>query len=107
MARLEGVVADPKETIMRYRVIQWATGSMGKACLRAVINHPDLDLVGVRVYAKSKEGMDAGDIARCGPTGVKATSRMDEILTLDADVVLHCPRIQPPYTHHNQDICRL
>lgn len=92
---------------MGYRVIQWATGSMGKICLRAVIDHPDLTLVGLRVYGKSKEGMDAGDIARRDPTGVTATRSMDEILTLDADVVLHCPRIQPPYAHHNKDICQL
>ena len=29
---------------MAYKVIQWATGSMGKSCLRATIDHPDLDL---------------------------------------------------------------
>jgi len=92
---------------MGYKVIQWATGSMGKTCLRAVIDHPDLDLAGLLVYGKSKAGRDAGDIARRDPSGVTATRSMDEILALDADVVLHCPRIQPPYAHHNKDICRL
>ncbi|WP_374654928.1 hypothetical protein [Phenylobacterium sp.] len=33
------------------RVIQWATGSMGKTCLRAVIDSPDCELVGLFVYS--------------------------------------------------------
>ncbi len=92
---------------MKYRVIQWATGSMGKTCLRAVIDHPDLELAGLYVYSDRKAGRDAGEIARRGPTGVIATRSIDEILALDADVVIHAPRIQFPYSHHNRDICRI
>ena len=92
---------------MKYRVIQWATGSMGKACLRAVIDHPDLELVGLFVYSDHKAGRDAGDIARRPPTGVIATSEKQAILDLEADVVIHAPRIQFPYRHHNQDMCDL
>lgn len=92
---------------MTYRVIQWATGAMGKTCLRAVIDHPDLELVGVYVYGAAKEGRDAGEIAHRGATGVIATRSMDEILALDADVVIHAPRIQFPYDAHKADICRL
>ena len=92
---------------MRYRVIQWATGSMGKTCLRAVIDHPDLELAGLYVYSDRKVGRDAGEIARRAPTGVIATNRIEEILALDADVVIHAPRIQFPYRRHNADMCRL
>lgn len=92
---------------MAYRVIQWATGAMGKACLRAVIDHRDLELVGLLVYGSAKEGKDAGEIAHRAPTGVMATRNTEEILSLNADVVIHAPRIQPPYAHHNDDICRL
>jgi hypothetical protein len=92
---------------MAYRVIQWATGSMGKCCLRAVIDHPDLELAGLLVYSSEKSGRDAGDIAHRNATGVIATRDVDEILSLDADVVIHAPRLQPPYTHHNEDIRRL
>ena len=92
---------------MTYKVIQWATGSMGKSCLRAVIDHSDLELVGLLVYSESKTGQDAGDIARRDPTGVIATRGVDEILATEADVVIHAPRIQPPYSYHNKDICRL
>jgi 2,4-diaminopentanoate dehydrogenase len=90
-----------------YRVIQWATGGMGKNCLRAVIDHPALELVGVYVYGRDKVGKDAGEIARRPPTGVLATDDVDRILALDADVVIHAARIVPPYGAHDADILRL
>ena len=89
------------------RVIQWATGAMGKATLRAVLEHPDYELVGLYVYNPKKVGVDAGVIAGGEPAGVMATNRIEEILELEADIVIHSPRIQPPYAHHNQDIQRL
>jgi hypothetical protein len=92
---------------VKYKVIQWATGSMGKTCLRAVIDHPDLELVGLYVYSDKKAGKDAGEIARREPTGVIATKNIEEILALDADVVIHAPRIQFPYSFHNKVMCRL
>ena len=76
---------------MTTRVIQWATGAIGKTCLRQVIDHPDLELAGLYVYSDSKAGRDAGAIARRGDTGVIATQSVEEILALDADVVLHLP----------------
>lgn len=90
-----------------YKVIQWATGSMGKTCLRAIIDHPQLELVGVYVYNPKKVGVDAGDIAHRDPTGVLASNDIEEILNLKAHVVFHAPQIRPPYTSHNGDICRL
>ena len=80
---------------------------MGKTCLRSVIDHPDLELTGLYVYSESKEGLDAGEIARRAPTGVRATRRIEDILALDADVVLHCPLLQFPYSAHDADVMRL
>lgn len=74
---------------MTIRVIQWATGSVGMAQLREVIDRPDLDLVGLYVYSPSKVGMDAGAIVGRPDTGVLATNDLSEISTLEADVVLH------------------
>ena len=71
------------------RVIQWATGSVGSAQLREVIDDPTLELVGVFVFSSAKAGLDAGALVGRPPTGVLATASKDEILTLDADVVLH------------------
>lgn len=93
---------------MSYRVIQWATGAIGKTCLRQVIDHPDLELVGLLVYSDAKAGRDAGDIARRPETGVIATRSADEMLALDADVVLHLPlNLAGTFAQHDEDIKRL
>ncbi|MFC3052590.1 NAD(P)H-dependent amine dehydrogenase family protein [Kordiimonas pumila] len=92
---------------MTYKVVQWATGAMGKTCLRAVIDHPDLELVGLYVYNPKKVGADAGDIAHRAKTGILATNAIDDILALNADIVIHTPMVQPPYTSHDSDIQRL
>jgi len=90
-----------------YRVIQWGTGSIGKTCLRQVIDHPDLELVGLRVYSAGKDGKDAGEIARRPETGVLATREVGQIIATDADVVLHTPRIQAPLSYHDDDLVAL
>jgi 2,4-diaminopentanoate dehydrogenase len=90
-----------------YQVIQWATGAMGRTCLQAVIDHPAMELVGLYVYSEAKAGKDAGAIARRDSVGVVATSDIDEILALDADVVIHCARILPPFGSHDAEIIRL
>jgi hypothetical protein len=92
---------------MTYRVIQWATGSIGKTCLRAVLDSPDCELAGLYVYSDRKLGKDAGAIARRADTGVLATGDIEDILALDADVVIHTARLQIPYERHDDDICRL
>lgn len=87
--------------------MQWATGSIGKTCLRAVLDSPDHELVGLLVYGDRKDGQDAGSIARRPESGVLATRDREQIFALDADVVIHTPRLQVPYEHHDEDICRL
>lgn len=89
------------------KVIQWASGAMGKTCLKAVIDHPEHELVGLLVYGDSKAGRDAGDIARRGATGVIATLDKAAMLALEADVVIHAARLDPPFERHDEDILRL
>lgn len=91
----------------KYRVVQWATGGMGRNILRAFIDHPAMELVGVYVYGADKAGKDAGEIARRPATGIIATSDREQILALDADVVVHAGRIAPPYGAHDADIIPL
>ena len=90
-----------------YRVVQWATGAMGRTALRRVLDHPDLELVGVYVYGKEKVGRDAGEIARRPTIGVRATSRIEDVLELRPDVVIHTPRIASPYKRPDDDVIRL
>lgn len=74
---------------MTARVIQWATGPVGSAQLREIIDNPDLELAGVFAYSPDKVGADAGTLVNRPPTGVTVTGDKSAILALDADVVLH------------------
>ncbi|HME77527.1 MAG TPA: dihydrodipicolinate synthase [Mycobacterium sp.] len=71
------------------RVIQWATGPVGSAQLREVIDNPRLELAGVFAYSPAKVGLDAGALVGRPPTNVTVTGDKSAILALDADVVLH------------------
>lgn len=85
-----------------YRVVQWATGNIGTRSMRAVIEHPDLELVGLHVHSAEKVGKDAGELCGVGPVGVQATSSIDEIIALKPDCVLY---MQEGYDL--DDVCRL
>jgi hypothetical protein len=76
---------------MTYRVIQWATGLVGKEAIKGVVAHPELELVGAWVHSADKVGRDVGELCDIGPLGVHATGSMDEICALDADVVVYSP----------------
>ncbi|HVH07878.1 MAG TPA: dihydrodipicolinate reductase [Myxococcota bacterium] len=76
----------------RYRVIQWATGNVGGEALRAILEHPALELAGVLVTSSDKDGRDAGELCGLPPTGVRATRDRDAILRLAADCVSYMPR---------------
>lgn len=86
-----------------YRVAQWASGRIGRSAMRAIIRHPNLELVGVYVYSEEKDGLDAGSL--CGldePVGVRATRRQEEILALKPDCVVYTPE-----GYSADDLCRL
>ncbi len=76
---------------MAYRVIQWGTGNVGKHGLRLIVERPDFELAGVRVYNPDKVGVDAGDLLGSSPTGILATDDVEAILALDADCVAYSP----------------
>ncbi len=81
---------------MALRVVQWATGGVGTAAIKGVLDHPDLELVGCWVHSKTKSGRDIGDLAGIAPVGVRATDAVDEILALDADAVIYSPLMPNP-----------
>lgn len=91
----------------KLRVIQWATGNVGKHAVAAVHEHPELELVGARVYDEAKVGRDIGEVCGLGEIGVVATADTDEILALDADCVLYMAEGEwnPPAAL--DDVCRL
>ncbi|NBP86028.1 MAG: hypothetical protein EBU54_12875, partial [Mycobacteriaceae bacterium] len=75
----------------RFRTVAWATGVVGTSALRRIIAHPQLDLVGVRVYSDEKKGRDAGDLVGLPLTGVIATQDTEEILALAPDCIVYSP----------------
>lgn len=77
---------------MPYRVIQWATGATGRHALRLVVEHPDLELVGLVVTNPDKAGRDAGELCGLGTvTGVIASTDVDAVLATPADAVVYVP----------------
>lgn len=77
----------------RTRVIQWATGGVGRAAIEGVVAHPDLELVGAWVHSADKHGQDVGALAGLDPVGVSATTSLDEVLAMDADCVVYSPLV--------------
>ena len=78
------------------RVVQWATGNVGRAAIEGIDAHPELELVGCWVHSEDKDGVDAGELAGIGPVGVAATTDREAILALDADCVVYAPMRADP-----------
>ena len=78
---------------MTYRVVQWATGNLGRAAIEGIVSHPDLDLTGVWVHSDAKVGRDAGELAGRDDlvTGITAVNSLEEILALQPDCILYSP----------------
>jgi hypothetical protein len=74
-----------------YRVIQWATGNVGRAAIEGVLGHPDLELAGCWVHSEAKDGRDLGTLVGRDPVGISATRDVDALLALDADCVVYSP----------------
>jgi hypothetical protein len=74
---------------MAIRVAVWGPGSMGVIALRGVIDHPELELVGLVVHSDAKAGRDAGELCGADPVGVVATTDSSGLLGGDADVVVY------------------
>ncbi len=81
---------------MSYRVIQWATGGVGRAAIEGVLDHPDLELAGAWVHSAAKEGIDLGTLVGREPVGVAATGDVDALLATEADCVVYSPFMADP-----------
>jgi hypothetical protein len=89
------------------KVIQWATGTVGRHAVEAMAAHPDIELVGGLVYSEAKAGRDLGEVCGIAPVGVTTTASQDEILKLDADCVLYAPQGEGNPQGAIDDICRI
>jgi 2,4-diaminopentanoate dehydrogenase len=75
-------------------VIVWGPGTIGTELILAILDHrDDLELVGVKVYSPGKDGQDVGTLIGREPIGLTATTDVDALLALKADLVLYLPRV--------------
>lgn len=75
---------------MSYKVVTWGTGNVGKYAVRAVLNHPELELVGHIVNSSDKAGQDVAELCELdAPTGVLASTDIDAMLALKPDCVCY------------------
>ena len=87
---------------MTWKVIQWTTGHVGREAVKAIVAHPELELVGAYAWSPGKEGHDVGELCGIGPLGVTATNDVDALFALGADCVSYTPN------HPDVDeICRI
>jgi hypothetical protein len=81
---------------MTLRVIQWATGGVGRAAIEGIVAHPDLELVGCWVHSADKAGRDVGELCGMAPLGVTATNDIDALVNMAADCVMYSPIMADP-----------
>lgn len=76
---------------MNLRVVQWGIGDIGTEALRAVAEHPALDLAGIFVEADSSSDPSAREDRTVYGRGVLVTGDVAEILRVGADCVVYMP----------------
>ncbi len=76
---------------MSLRIVQWTTGVVGKPAVRAILDHPGMELVGCYSHSPDKVGHDVGELCGLPPIGIKATQDIDALLALRPDCVCYMP----------------
>jgi hypothetical protein len=92
---------------MTYRVTGWGIGGVGAELLTSVIENPDYELVGLRVYNPDKDGRDVGELLGIEPTGVTATTDTDKLLSVESDCVLYAAADWYGHEHIFDDLERI
>ncbi|MFT6155599.1 MAG: hypothetical protein ACI9I4_000495 [Neolewinella sp.] len=87
------------------RVVQWTTGKVATQSIKAILERPNMELVGLYAFSADKVGQDVGDLCGLGrKIGVLATSDIDELLALTPDCVAYMPL--HPNVEHMEKILR-
>jgi hypothetical protein len=76
---------------MPYRVVQWTTGNVGVQSVTAIVNRPDLELVGCYAWSDDKVGRDVGELCGLDPIGIAASNDVEALLALHPDCVVYNP----------------
>jgi 4-hydroxy-tetrahydrodipicolinate reductase len=90
-----------------YRVVQWATGNVGRHTLAGIDAHPELELIGVWVSSPAKDGRDAGELAGLDRSlGVAATTDAEALIAMRPDCIVNTAMADHRLGEAIQDICR-
>jgi 4-hydroxy-tetrahydrodipicolinate reductase len=92
---------------MTYKVIQWATGTVGIHAVPGIVAHPDLELAGLWVHSDNKAGQDAGVLCGGDAVGVIATQDAEALLALDADCICYTANSDLRPGQVVEDLCRM
>ena len=76
---------------MPHRVVQWTTGNVGRQSVKAIVAHPNLELIGCYAWSSDKAGRDVGELCGLAPTGVTATNDIEALLALKPDCIVYNP----------------
>lgn len=81
------------------RVVQWTTGKVAREAVIAILERPDLELIGAYAFSPEKAGKDVGELCELDRTlGVTATNDIDEIVGWKPDCVVYMP-LHPDFDH--------
>jgi hypothetical protein len=72
-----------------YSVVHCGTGNIGATALKAIINNPELKLVGHYVSTPEKAGRDSGELVGLDAVGVTTTNDWAELVDLGADCLTY------------------
>ena len=91
---------------MVFRVVHSGTGMIGRAALDGILNHPELELVGMYVHSPEKLGKDVGVFINRDAVGIKTTDRWDELLALKPDCLSYMSNSIGREVDAANDVCR-
>lgn len=93
---------------MKQRIIVWGPGRLGGFVLRVLLQRPEeFDVVGVFAFSEEKEGRDVGELVGLPTYGVKVSRNRDEVIGLEAEVVVFTPLVALGQTQSHEDALRL
>src|SRR5215472_8401395 len=79
-----------EKSVMSIRIIQFGIGPIGAAIVRLITRKGNAQLVGAIDVDPAKVGLDLGKVVGLDhDLGVVVSNKADEVLALDADVIVH------------------
>ena len=83
---------------MTIKVVQWTSGGVARQAVRAILDHPELTLVGMYAHSEEKAGQDAGELVGIEALGITATNDVASLIALRPDCVSYSP-LYPDIDH--------